>query len=229
MNRVIPFLLGGVFLAAIALFVLPWVLFFSTEPFTGKLFFAVFFSVVALEKVWSTFFKMRKRVTAEAKHDWTTVSVGYSYTAVWYVALFHCFLYLRSDINLYIVIVGILIYLASIILRYWILYHLGHQWTVHVDEKIDNRHLVTTGPYRYARHPLYAEAFLEAIGIAMALGSLPALLIALLLFIPLETHRAYFEEHYLKEIFGNEYIEYSRRTWAFFPLPFGKSRGRSDP
>ena len=224
MNRVISFLLSFLLLAALAIIIIPWILFFTTDPFAGKLLFTIIFSIAGFEKVWSTFFKTPERIKADAKKDWTTVSVGYTYIAIWYIAIFDYYFRLKDALNPYVAAIGIIIFITSIILRYWILHHLGHQWTVHVDENVDDRHLIRTGPYRFARHPLYAEAFLEAIGIALVFGSLPAFLMATLTFIPLEIHRAYFEENYLKEIFGDEYTTYKSQVWAFFPLPFGKKK-----
>ena len=224
MNRIISFLLSFLLLVAIAIIALPWVLFFKTEPFSGRLLFTIIFSVAGVEKVWSTFFKTPDRVKADAKKDWTTVSVGYSYIAIWYIAIFDYYFRLEDTINPYIAGIGLIIFITSIILRYWVLHHLGHQWTVHVDENVDDRHLIRSGPYRYARHPLYAESFLEAAGIALVFASLPAFLMAALIFIPLEVHRAYFEENYLKKIFGEEYNIYKSQVWAFFPLPFRKNK-----
>ncbi len=222
MNHLISILLMVLLPAGLALVALPWVLLVRSEPFPAAAMVAALCSIAALEKIWSSFFKMRQRVKTEAKQDWTTVSVGYSFTAVWYVGLFDIFLRLRENAAVPVIVAGTAIYAIAVLLRYWILHHLGHQWTVHVDEELPDRQLVRTGPYRFVRHPLYAEAFLEVIGIALLAGSLPALLVALLVFIPLEMHRAYFEERYLKQIFGDEYADYKRETWAFFPLPFGK-------
>ncbi len=204
---------------ALVIIIVPWILLFTTEPFSWRLTFTIIFSVAGFEKMWSTFFKTPERVKADAKKDWTTVSVGYSYIAIWYIAIFDYYFHLKDSINPYSVIIGLVIYAISIILRYWILHHLGNQWTVQVDEKLSE-----TGPYKYARHPLYGEAFLEAIGIALIFGSLPAFLMATLIFIPLEIHRAYFEENFLKEIFGNEYTTYKSQVWAFLPLPFDKNK-----
>ena len=222
MNRIISSLLSFLLLAALAIIIIPWILFLTTDPFTGRIIFTILFSIAGFEKVWSTFFKTPERIKADAKKDWTTVSVGYTYIAIWYIAIFDYYFRLKDTINPYVAVIGLTIFVTSILLRYWILHHLGHQWTVHVDEKVNDRHLIRTGPYQYARHPLYAEAFMEAIGIALVLSSLPAFLMAALVFIPLEIHRAYFEENYLKEIFGDEYTTYKSQVWAFFPLPFGK-------
>ena len=224
MNRIISLLLSFLLLAALVIIVIPWILSFTTKPFAGRLLFTLIFSIAGFEKIWSTFFKTPERVKADAKKDWTTVSVGYTYITIWYIAIFDYYFRLKDHINIYVAAIGLIIFITSIILRYWILHHLGHQWTVHVDEKVGDRHLIKTGPYHFARHPLYAEAFLEAIGIALTFASLPAFLMATIIFIPLEIHRAYFEENFLKEIFGNEYATYKKEVWAFFPLPFGKKK-----
>ncbi len=224
MNRLISILLGILSLFAIAIFIIPIWLYFSTDGFPGRTFFTIIFLMASLEKIWSSLFRVPERLKAGAKKDWTTVSVGYSYLAIWYISLFDYYFRIQGAINMYVAVSGIILLLLAIVLRYWILHYLGHQWTVHVDENVDDRHLIRSGPYKYVRHPLYAESLLEAVAVALAFGSYPALIVAVFIFIPLEIHRAYFEEKYLKKIFGQEYDEYKSVTWAFFPLPFGKGR-----
>jgi protein-S-isoprenylcysteine O-methyltransferase Ste14 len=46
-------------------------------------------------------------------------------------------------------------------------------------------HVITTGPYRYVRHPGYAAALFLFVGGGLALGSWIAALIGLLLFVPI--------------------------------------------
>jgi protein-S-isoprenylcysteine O-methyltransferase Ste14 len=120
------------------------------------------------------------------------------------------------------------VYLAAIALRYWALHLLRHQWAVHVvDRSIGERTLISDGPYRFVRHPLYLGAIAEILALPVMFGSLPALLVAVIVFTPTEVHRAYFEEKQLLDIFKDDYPTYKRRTWAFFPLPFGKQKETS--
>ena len=77
------------------------------------------------------------------------------------------------------------------------------------------RMLVTSGPYAYARHPLYAAEFLIVAGIAMQFqqpwaGLLGAAVIAL------QVTRSVFEEQVLMAQYP-EYAAYRAKTARFFP------------
>jgi protein-S-isoprenylcysteine O-methyltransferase Ste14 len=75
--------------------------------------------------------------------------------------------------------------------------------------------LVTWGPYRYVRHPSYLAYFLMFISMPLIWPNLLALL-------PIAGIPGYYvvtirEEELLTRHFGNEYIEYQKRTGRFIP------------
>lgn len=78
------------------------------------------------------------------------------------------------------------------------------------------RRLVTGGPYRFIRHPLYAAEILAAVALVLARPGLWATL-TLLPFIGVQMLRARFEEGLLARIFP-EYRPYARRTRKLIPL-----------
>ena len=77
--------------------------------------------------------------------------------------------------------------------------------------------LVTTGPYRHVRHPIYLALALLAIGEALAFGSGPALMIVLFGVVPTFAWRASAEEKLLGRTFGERYSVYRRRTKMIIP------------
>jgi protein-S-isoprenylcysteine O-methyltransferase Ste14 len=77
--------------------------------------------------------------------------------------------------------------------------------------------LVTTGPYRMVRHPIYLGLTLLALGQALAFASWPACLIVLSAIIPSFAWRARTEEILLGRIFGEPYAAYRRRTKMIIP------------
>jgi protein-S-isoprenylcysteine O-methyltransferase Ste14 len=75
--------------------------------------------------------------------------------------------------------------------------------------------LVTTGLYRFARHPIYTGVLCAALGAAVAHGNLIAVAIAIL-FIPFFTVKSMYEETLLRATYP-DYDDYARRTGRFFP------------
>ena len=77
--------------------------------------------------------------------------------------------------------------------------------------------LITTGPYRLLRHPIYLGLALIAVGEALAFGSWPALFIALSGIVPTLAWRARAEEKLLSRTFGESYKVCRQRTKMFVP------------
>ena len=77
--------------------------------------------------------------------------------------------------------------------------------------------LVTTGPYRLVRHPIYLGLALLAIGEALAFSSWPAFLIVLSGIVPTFAWRAQAEETLLSRTFGKRYALYKKQTKMIFP------------
>jgi protein-S-isoprenylcysteine O-methyltransferase Ste14 len=77
--------------------------------------------------------------------------------------------------------------------------------------------LVTTGPYRLVRHPIYLGLALLAMGEALAFSSWPALLIVLSGIVPTFAWRARAEETLLGRTFGERYTLYQRHTSLIIP------------
>jgi|SRR5215510_6759176 len=80
--------------------------------------------------------------------------------------------------------------------------------------------LVTTGPYRLVRHPIYLGLVLLAMGEAIAFSSWPALFIVLSGIVPTFAWRARTEEKLLSRTFGERYEVYRQRTKMIIPHLF---------
>jgi protein-S-isoprenylcysteine O-methyltransferase Ste14 len=93
---------------------------------------------------------------------------------------------------------------------------LGPAWSF-VPRADQGTDLVTTGPYRFVRHPIYLGLALLAVGQALAFGSWPALIIALFGIIPTLAWRAHAEEQILSRTFGERYAVYRQRTKMIIP------------
>ncbi len=110
---------------------------------------------------------------------------------------------------------GLLIYILALGWIYWSFWTLGRQHSAEVT--IQEHHvLVTRGPYRWVRHPMYLGLLLFPMGAALVFGSLLAVglqLVLVLLFV----WRIGDEERLMAEEFGDRWVAYSSRTWRLIP------------
>ncbi len=188
-----------------------------TPPFPGKAFQAAFFALAGLEKLWSQCLRQRDAAPwAPAGRDWTAPAVGAAYVLMTFAALAERF-WRRGPFHPVMAGLGLGLYLAALVLQYAAFAHLRRQWAVHLDRPRSDRCLVTSGPYRALRHPLYAAYLLEALAIPLVLHAAGALVFALLVFLPLELARIRVEERLLRATFGRAYEDYAARTGAFWP------------
>jgi protein-S-isoprenylcysteine O-methyltransferase Ste14 len=93
---------------------------------------------------------------------------------------------------------------------------LGQAWSL-VPKADQDTGLVTTGPYRLVRHPIYLGFTLLTVGEALAFGSWPALMTVLCGILPTFAWRARAEEKLLSRTFGACYAVYRRRTKMIVP------------
>ena len=97
----------------------------------------------------------------------------------------------------------------------WMFKHLGANVTATAQTRPDAQ-LVTTGPYRWIRHPMYAFGLIWFLAIIVLTASwfIAVTSAAGFSFLLIRCRR---EEANLIEKFGDEYRAYMRRTGRFFP------------
>ena len=96
---------------------------------------------------------------------------------------------------------------------------LGTAWSF-VPKADQGTGLVTTGPYRLVRHPIYLGLALLAMGKALAFGNWPAFMIVLSGIVPTFVWRARAEEALLSRTFGERYALYRKGTKMIIPHLF---------
>jgi protein-S-isoprenylcysteine O-methyltransferase len=80
-----------------------------------------------------------------------------------------------------------------------------------------DQHVITTGPYRWVRHPAYAGNLLVYGGLGLASGSwVSAAVVLAAAFVGL-LPRIKLEERTLERAFGSAYIDYERETARLIP------------
>lgn len=104
---------------------------------------------------------------------------------------------------------------AGFAFAFWARVHIGRNWGVPMSLR-EGHELVTSGPYRYVRHPIYTGIMLAMIGTALATDA------RWLALFPI--YCAYFifsarsEEKTMQAQFPQAYPEYRRRTKMLIPF-----------
>ena len=76
--------------------------------------------------------------------------------------------------------------------------------------------LVTSGPFRFSRNPMYLGMLTWLVGLAVLLGSLIAFLFPILFFLLANLLIIPPEEKRMEQLFGLQFIEYKRRVKRWF-------------
>ena len=111
--------------------------------------------------------------------------------------------------------IGALLFVCGIALAVWARLHLGRNWGMPMTERAEPE-LVTSGPYRFVRHPIYSGLLTAMLGTALVNNLLGLIVVAVLV--------AYFyycgivEERNLAATFPEAYPEYKSRTKMLIPL-----------
>jgi len=110
--------------------------------------------------------------------------------------------------NLPLILPSLLLSIIGLILWFSGYFYLRTNFSVLPQAK----NLVTSGPYRFFRHPIYSGITLTLFGLSLAISSLKGLLYFFLIVLPLSIYRARNEEKTLKKKFGQKYEAYKKTT-----------------
>jgi len=113
-------------------------------------------------------------------------------------------------------IVGLIVFVAGLALRWYAIIYLGRFFTVDVAIAADHR-LIDTGPYRYVRHPSYTGALAAFIGLGLCLANWLSLACAIIPTSGVFLWRIQVEEAALQNGLGDTYREYMRHTRRLVP------------
>lgn len=110
--------------------------------------------------------------------------------------------------------VGVAIILLGVILNVWSGSTLRRNNTT-IDFNHIPKQLVTDGPFRFSRNPIYLSGVILSLGVTIALGSLIIFIYLIALFVILNWIYIPFEEGRLENEFGQNYHDYKQsvRRW----------------
>jgi protein-S-isoprenylcysteine O-methyltransferase Ste14 len=110
---------------------------------------------------------------------------------------------------------GAVVFASGIALAIWARINLGRNWGMPMTQKAEPE-LVTSGPYRFVRHPIYSGLLIGLLGTALATNLIGLIIVAVL--------GAYFyysasvEEKNLIATFPVAYPAYRHRTKMLIPF-----------
>lgn len=113
-------------------------------------------------------------------------------------------------------ITGLLLCAAGVAICCRARYILGKNWSLSVQQK-ENHELITSGIYRTIRHPIYTGLLLLFVGNGIIVGDNRAIIAVCIVLISF-LFKIRKEENTLTELFGDNYTNYKKSTYALIPF-----------
>jgi protein-S-isoprenylcysteine O-methyltransferase Ste14 len=201
----------------------------GSERIFRAIFFVLFVAVVAVR----AYYGWKIRRTGES--SWSVKDEAVEREGRWSILLrLVLFLYMLAAVVLYAINsawltafaiplptwsrwLGVGLGVAGLLLLIWVQHTLGRHWSTNL--QLGEEHtLVTSGPYRWARHPMYTALFGFFVGLALVSASWLVVLLVVAAILVLYA-RIGKEEAMMVEQFGDEYRAYMQQTGRFLPRP----------
>jgi protein-S-isoprenylcysteine O-methyltransferase Ste14 len=125
--------------------------------------------------------------------------------------LFHYLIPVMTVIPAPYTYLGAIVLLLGLALMIWaasLFRQSGAGFQLHMDKPV----LVSSGPFRFSRNPMYLGMLIWLVGLAVLLGSLSVFLFPLLLFLLANFLVIPIEERNLEGTLGEAYLAYKRRV-----------------
>lgn len=110
--------------------------------------------------------------------------------------------------------IGFLLCLAGFAFAIWARLHLGRNWGQPMTLKAGHE-LITTGPYRYIRHPIYTGILIAMLGSTLVT---PFWVVAFIFLTGYFVYSARTEERIMTQQFPDQYPAYRKKTGALVPF-----------
>jgi protein-S-isoprenylcysteine O-methyltransferase Ste14 len=163
-----------------------------------------------------------KRNTSTSLQRWAKRGIPIRVLLLVLVLFFIRPTFLRSNTlnpshTIYAEIIGAILFVLGLSLAIWARLYLGENWGMPMTLKVEPE-LVTSGPYRFVRHPIYSGILIAILGTALSTNIVLifVMCIAGIYFI----YSAHIEERNMLKIFPKTYPDYKRRTKMLLPFIF---------
>ena len=122
-----------------------------------------------------------------------------------------------SESSLALTSLGLGMLITGIAIRIWAIKTLGKHFTATVT-LTDDHQFISSGPYRFVRHPSYLGAFMAIVGCPVLLNATWATLLSFIFMTIAYVIRISVEEKMLTSYFGTSYEKYKRKTKMIIPF-----------
>ena len=137
--------------------------------------------------------------------------------SIWSIEINWAYFIPNQDGRLWLNVLGLMGLVSGISLRLWAIQTLGLSFTATV-QVIDNQKIITSGAYRYIRHPSYAGAYLALAGCGVLMQTWGGLAVGLISLGAAYVYRITSEERTLSTAFGQTYEHYCQQTARLIPV-----------
>ncbi|KLU58752.1 isoprenylcysteine carboxyl methyltransferase (ICMT) family protein [Peptococcaceae bacterium CEB3] len=160
-------------------------------------------------------YKAPKTTKKRFRYDWLILAGLALYLGSHYAPHYPSFFQFRLPWHLpWLTWLGTILLLVSTVFTLWSRWTLGKMWATNAAVKTEHR-LVTGGPYRITRHPIYTGILGMILGSTFSMEETFALIFILVLIFFF--NRIRLEEKLMVETFGEEYLAYRRRVPKLIP------------
>jgi len=166
--------------------------------------------------VWLAPFVLFKRSVEAAKEvdsraRWGVVLVAIAYSLLWQTKFW------ERSVGPWRILLSILLFLLAAVLSWTARRALGRQWRLDAGLSADHE-LVTSGPYRFLRHPIYTSMLCVLLGTGVMITPWWLLLISLLVFLSGTEIRVRVEDRLLRSQFGDQFRDYEHSVDSYVPF-----------
>ncbi len=116
-------------------------------------------------------------------------------------------------------IIALITYFIGVFLRYWSSKLLGKNFSRNIEAQRD-QNLVSKGPYRFLRHPLYIALMIMVVSVSLFLQSLPGILFSVIIMAVVLGVRIKEEEKIMEDNIGKRYINWKKQRYIVIPFVF---------
>jgi len=113
-------------------------------------------------------------------------------------------------------VLGVALAAAGIATAFWAQMAMGASWRIGIDEN-ERTALVTTGPFRWVRNPIFTAVLVALLGLALMVPNPVALLGWAVALTGIETQVRRIEEPHLHRLHGEPYTRYAAKVGRFLP------------